>query len=240
MAPLGMLESLWQLLRPVFMLPRKASISPHNADTNPHNKLESLPAELRLAVLNHLPDIRTLSALVHASPMFHASYTIDRERLLTKHTLAQMGGIGSAISCPPYTWDEHLVPCGTDIKTKPSNNFLGRLIGKKVDPNLESAILSCFAQYRANRTAAIVLSVEQCLALRKVGFFYLRCRWWQSGDPRAWRQAGWCNSSDWQYLISDPETLFVGACIFLFGSSCPLHTKREENALLGEVLDSDR
>jgi hypothetical protein len=48
----------------------------------PSSSLESLPAELRDKVLLHIPDLPTLRSLTHASPVMHAQYRSNRDRLL--------------------------------------------------------------------------------------------------------------------------------------------------------------
>ncbi len=50
--------------------------------SHPRASLETLPAEVQLAILERLPDIRTVSALVHASPSFHHTYRSWRPHLL--------------------------------------------------------------------------------------------------------------------------------------------------------------
>lgn len=48
--------------------------------------LKDLPVELRLMIFPYLPDITTLSALVHASPAYHAAYAAyaaNREKIFT-------------------------------------------------------------------------------------------------------------------------------------------------------------
>ncbi len=44
--------------------------------------LENLPAELRDLILRSAPDIPTLRALVHASPVMHAQYVSNRDNIL--------------------------------------------------------------------------------------------------------------------------------------------------------------
>lgn len=51
--------------------------------------LEGLPAELRTALLLNVPDLATLSGLVHASPVFHAQYLLDRESILSRTLLKE-------------------------------------------------------------------------------------------------------------------------------------------------------
>lgn len=47
------------------------------------SRLENLPAELRLSILYALSDVTALSALVHASPIFHSAYLSQRKDILT-------------------------------------------------------------------------------------------------------------------------------------------------------------
>ncbi len=58
------------------------------AANNTH--LDDLPPELRIKLLELLPDISTLSKLVHASPAYHSTYTVNREAILTKVTLQDL------------------------------------------------------------------------------------------------------------------------------------------------------
>lgn len=53
--------------------------------------LEKLPAELRLHVLSQL-DMESLKSLVHASPVYHAQYLMDRKQLLFKTLMTTLGG----------------------------------------------------------------------------------------------------------------------------------------------------
>ena len=125
----------------------------------PSNKLESLPAELQLALLELLPTITTLSALVHASPILHATYLTHREAILTKLTLQEF-----RIRTPPLNISEILKPaafCHLVTKTE------------ALDRDLEPALKACQAQQaQSNRAASVKLSVEQCIALRTLRFYY--------------------------------------------------------------------
>ncbi|KAI0395641.1 hypothetical protein F5Y17DRAFT_465568 [Xylariaceae sp. FL0594] len=48
----------------------------------PPSRLESLPAELRVVILSHAPDIPTLRALCYASPVLYAQYRNNRKTIL--------------------------------------------------------------------------------------------------------------------------------------------------------------
>jgi len=124
-----------------------------------NSKLESMPTELKIAVLEQLPDIKTLSALIHASPIFHAVYLANREEILTSTTLHEL-----STKDRPISIDELLKAAA-----------LCHLVTKngKLDPNLEPAIKACQAQARANSgKVCLKLSVDHCIALRTLLFYY--------------------------------------------------------------------
>lgn len=52
--------------------------------------LEALPQELKLKLLHQIPDVVTLSALIHASPTYHELYAALREEILTSTTLKEL------------------------------------------------------------------------------------------------------------------------------------------------------
>ncbi|KAL8965415.1 MAG: hypothetical protein Q9183_003865 [Haloplaca sp. 2 TL-2023] len=52
--------------------------------------LESLPAEIKLNVLSLIPNVKSLRAIVHASPLYHATYLLAREKILTDITLQEL------------------------------------------------------------------------------------------------------------------------------------------------------
>lgn len=55
-----------------------------------YNALEALPQELKLKLLHQLPDVATLSALTHASPIYHELYAALRKEILTSTTLKEL------------------------------------------------------------------------------------------------------------------------------------------------------
>lgn len=119
-------------------------------------QLESMPAELKIALLQQMPDIDTLSTLNHASPVFHAVYLANREDILTKTTLREL-----STKNQPLNIDELLKPASLC-------HFVTR--NGELDPNLEFAIRACQAQ--ANKTTDIKLTVDSCIALRTLCFYY--------------------------------------------------------------------
>ena len=128
------------------------------------SKLECLPTELKIIILERLADIKTLSALVHASPAFHRVYTANRERIFTIHTLRQLNRCVRINKRPLAMW-EILV------------------FGEEMQSNLKPAIQSCCAQAHAGKAANIRLPIYQCLALRKV----VQIRYWKTERPGAAR-----------------------------------------------------
>jgi hypothetical protein len=57
------------------------------------SRLESLPAELRDQILLHAPDLPTLRALFHASPVMHAQYRSNREKILRTCVHRELDGL---------------------------------------------------------------------------------------------------------------------------------------------------
>lgn len=93
------------------------------------SRLEVLPTELKLAVLNQLSDVKSLSALVHASPIFHKVYSLDRELILTKITIRELRNR----------------PNSVDILRRTSLSSV-TMTSKALDKNLELAIASARTQ----------------------------------------------------------------------------------------------
>lgn len=62
--------------------------------------LEDLPAELKIRILQILPDFTALSNLVHASPAYHDVYVANREAIWTTITLRELRTRGIDILKP--------------------------------------------------------------------------------------------------------------------------------------------
>ena len=62
--------------------------------------LDSLPFELKFKLLRALPDISTLSNLVHASPAYHELYVANCEKIFTAVTINGLEGKGIDILKP--------------------------------------------------------------------------------------------------------------------------------------------
>ncbi len=54
------------------------------------SNLEALPTELKLKILRQLPDLATVSAIVHASPACHQLYRLARVEILTRFTIEHL------------------------------------------------------------------------------------------------------------------------------------------------------
>jgi hypothetical protein len=120
------------------------------------SKLDSLPTELMMAILGQVPDVKTLSALVHASPRLHAVYSAVRESVLTKAILRELG-----------TKD---LPLDIEAFLKPAGVYCLFTTKETLDPNLRPAVKSC--QVQSSKAVDIILSVNQCIALRTIVSYY--------------------------------------------------------------------
>ena len=113
--------------------------------------LENLPNELKLAIFDHLPDMNTLSALVHASPIFHGVYFTHRQRIFTKATLRLLHSQIVGRTGYPALW-------------------VFNIRGPELKPDLIRAFRSLVAQAHDRRN--LRLTIEQCLALQTVRWIY--------------------------------------------------------------------
>lgn len=116
-----------------------------------HSILESIPTEIKLAVFEELSDFASLSALVHASPIFHQVYLNSREQILTKIIFLELR------SRVKHGNLEKLIPTWTLT-----------LKSHDTKPEVKSAIIACCAQAHISRKEDTRLSVPQCLALRNI------------------------------------------------------------------------
>jgi len=109
-----------------------------------------------VAILSQVSDMKTLSALAHASPRLHAVYSAVRESVLTKTILRELGTEGSPL----------------DIKAflKPAGVCCLFTTNRTLDPNLRSAVKSCQIQH--SKAVDIILNISQCVALRTIVSHY--------------------------------------------------------------------
>lgn len=148
-----------------------------------------MPTELIINILEQMPDVNTLSAIVHASPVYHAIYLAKREKILTEVTLRKI----EELEITSYAGWEEVDPVEVSFLTKP------KYVDRKI---IELAIRRCHAQYQADGRDNIRLSINECIALRSL----TACNFWgencscfvDCGDQRDERRA----------LISACEVLF--------------------------------
>ena len=110
--------------------------------------LKDLPVELRLMIFPYLPDITTLSALVHASPAYHAAYAAyaaNREKIFTCFTIKELKNRDADILTP-----------ASFVEVNTPDNEARRSYLKSAVP----AYLQAVEEHKEPR-----LTVEQCLAL---------------------------------------------------------------------------
>lgn len=106
--------------------------------------LETIPAELKLALLKHLPDYSSLTNLVRASPTFHYVYITNRDEVLTGAVLRDLANRNIDVTTP----------------------FDFVQITTKADPlnlHLESALV--VLQQQIANAKPIRLSINHCIAL---------------------------------------------------------------------------
>jgi len=106
---------------------------------------EDLPVELSLMIFRHLPDITTLSALVHASPANHAAYAAHREGIFTNFTINELRNRDADITMPAAFVEVNT----TDNEARKSH--------------VKSGILTYHEAVQEHKN--LRLTVEQCLAL---------------------------------------------------------------------------
>lgn len=107
--------------------------------------LEALPLEIKCMIFRHLPYIQTLSALVHASPAYHAAYATFREQIFTRFTILELQKRRINVLTP-----------GSFLEVNTVDNALPK-------PLVKVAILACHEAVHAKKVAR--LTIDQCLAL---------------------------------------------------------------------------
>ncbi|POS68905.1 hypothetical protein DHEL01_v212700 [Diaporthe helianthi] len=69
-------------------------VAPEMSDANEEQQpssLESLPVEIRIRILENMPDLKTLGSLIHASPVYFAQYRFNRKSLLCRCLQQDLG-----------------------------------------------------------------------------------------------------------------------------------------------------
>lgn len=123
--------------------------------------LETLPAELKRSILNNISDVQTLKNFVHASPDYHAAYLSAQPEVFTSVTLRELSCRGIDISKT-----QPLIEFMYNAKKLEAFQPLGRsshLTWKQI----ASALRQIRRHERGlDQPTNVVLSVDQCLALR--------------------------------------------------------------------------
>ena len=136
----------------------------------PPSRLESLPNELKLSIINelsqtgyvtaliHASPVFYVSALIHASPIFHTFWRTIRQQFLTKQAIRHIGDWVRSSEYHPE---------------KPTAVWIlaARMIGRRpegIHPHLEAAVRTMCAQIQNGRPESISLSIDQSLALLTV------------------------------------------------------------------------
>lgn len=109
--------------------------------------LEGLPNKLKLWLMKVAPDVATLSALIHASPTYHAVYLSAREECLAKATICDLESRGIDV-LTPHTFIE--------VSIRGNRHF---------NPVLKQAIEHCYRATQNNQTTKLKLSLRECRAL---------------------------------------------------------------------------
>lgn len=115
----------------------------------PASILESMPPEIRLAILEKLPDLATLHSLIGASPTYRNTFSAHPDSSLTKIALRELTtrAVHRDFPQPPTLWEVVL-------------------LGHQVHPELQSTITSIVAH--ARDPSSLRLGPDQRAALRQM------------------------------------------------------------------------
>lgn len=88
------------------------------SDHNAHVTLDGLSLELKVAILQFMPNIRTLVAIIRSSPLFHGAYANQRQNILSKVLLRDLEPrlFPEALSL----YEASNIPCGDAANRKES------------------------------------------------------------------------------------------------------------------------
>ncbi|CAF9910953.1 MAG: hypothetical protein HETSPECPRED_010244 [Heterodermia speciosa] len=120
--------------------------------------MESLSPELVLQIFDHVQELPTLSALVHASPSFHKVYAAHRAEIFTAFTFRFLEARGIRFTGPPISWVE--VRCTKLSFSSPP---------PRVNPaSLQAVLKKINLQLENKRGSRISLTVDDCLILKEI------------------------------------------------------------------------
>ena len=115
--------------------------------------MDNLPPEILILMLLQLPDLASLSAAIHASPLLHRAYLIAREQVLTNATLCGLSSRGIKLNEPCH-WAEYSMH--KDREGKPGFGVLGTYNPPLID--------STFYLYPlAKQPISCILPADSCL-----------------------------------------------------------------------------
>ena len=77
--------------------------------------LDDMPTEIKLIILSQISDIRSLSAIVHASPRFHAAYNARRAEILRSVVLETLKHRGLDFAQTPHALEIYSHTASQDI-----------------------------------------------------------------------------------------------------------------------------
>ena len=125
---------------------------------NPEATLETLPVELKFEVLYCMPDLHTLSILIHASPKFHSAYTTLRPRLLPIITFRSLAARNIDVFRPAPA--RQAIACNKHFGHPSHMLYLETIIKLCRSEALDDPFFN-----PENPTRSVDLTIEQCLAL---------------------------------------------------------------------------
>ena len=136
--------------------------------------METLAPEIKIEILRLVPDVRTLGALVHASPSYHATYQTVRAEILALTTLKTLRRRGVHISTPccfaqvtlrhtkyhPLNQPERFFPYKAPAKAVIQKE-------KAVVKQVEKLLPRLWTEFGV-KEPNVKLSVEDCIALLQI------------------------------------------------------------------------
>ncbi|KAG7004550.1 hypothetical protein G7Y79_00024g055000 [Physcia stellaris] len=145
--------------------------------------LEKVPVEIRIKILSYITDLRTLSNLIHATPVYHQAYSSVRNKVLTNVTIHDLAARSIDILHPAPVCELALkFSTGHGPSSGRQLALRGRFINIE-DTTFREQILKDIAEAMhriyihelaasANTTTSIprelVLAIKHSLALRKI------------------------------------------------------------------------
>lgn len=163
-------------------------LTKYEAVEQPPPCLEQLPPEIQIIILKRLPNITSLSSLVHASPTYHSTYLDNRQAIFTTITLRTLQSRRSKIlpscSAAQVCLQSAEPPCA---EVQSAFQSLYKQVRRLVPPRIISPVVAFIPKHVQRKLRMrlrpqpcydpptpitgderIMLSLNQCLALLKV------------------------------------------------------------------------